>query len=536
MAVAALLTVVQHPNERMPGESRPAKRRPRSDLTILAFDGTTIALVGSVPNPPEQILPLADSVSREFLLHHHVCPVEVADDGTLVVLTAPDAHLDVLNDLRFAYRRDVRAQSASSDVVERSIERLATTRDRSIELSRADSTTDDFAADVRDLANQPPVVRYVNLLVREAYDAGASDIHLEAARSGLVVRFRLDGVLAPAVEPPAEMHHAIVSRLKMLAELDIAERRRPQDGRIRVRLESGELDLRVSTVPTMHGESVVLRLLDRGGRPVSLEELGMPAAMLTVVQRLSQRSSGLLLVTGPTGSGKTTTLYAALQGRNRDAEKIVTVEDPIEYHLSGVTQVPVHRQGGVTFATVLRSLLRQDPDVLMIGEMRDAETAEIAIQAAMTGHFVFSTLHTTDAIGAVTRLVDLGMPAYLIAATVEAVLAQRLVRRICDTCRVPHDADPELCAAVAGRPVGRIRLTKGVGCPSCRGTGYRGRVGVFELLVFDDDMKDAVGRGAARSELRELAEHAGMRTLKAGAWDMVVSGQTTIEEVRRAVL
>ena len=487
-------------------------------------------------DPSEPQVQLAESVSREFLLHHRVCPSEVADDGVLVVLAAPDAHLDALDELRVAYGCGVRAELTSTDILERSIERLATTRDRSIELSRADSSTDDFAADVRDLANQPPVVRYVNLLVREAYDAGASDVHLEAARQGLAVRFRLDGVLAPAVEPPAEMQHAIVSRLKMLAELDISERRRPQDGRIRVRLDSGELDLRVSTVPTMHGESVVLRLLDRGGRPITLDELGMPRAILGVMERTCRRSNGLLLATGPTGSGKTTTLYAALQSRDRASEKIVTVEDPIEYHLPGITQVPVQKQGGVTFSTVLRSLLRQDPDVLMIGEMRDAETAEIAIQAAMTGHFVFSTLHTTDAIGAITRLVDLGMPPYLIAATLEAVLAQRLVRRTCDACRVSYEPDLDACALIAGQPVGRLSLSRGAGCPACRGTGFRGRIGVFEYLPLTEDVKDAIGSGASRSQLRAIADQRGMRPLRAEAWDKVLSGQTTIEEVQRVVL
>jgi type II secretory ATPase GspE/PulE/Tfp pilus assembly ATPase PilB-like protein len=348
------------------------------------------------------------------------------------------------------------------------------------------------------------------MLVRDAYDAGASDVHLEAQRSGLAARFRLDGVLAPAPAPPQNLHHAVVSRVKLLAELDIAERRKPQDGRIRVRLESRELDMRVSTVPTVFGESVVLRLLDRGGRPVGLQELGMPADIFDGVTRLVKRPHGLVLVSGPTGSGKTTTLYAALQNRDSLAEKIVTVEDPVEYQLPGVTQVPVHRQAGVTFSSALRSILRQDPDVVMIGEMRDSETAEIAVQAAMTGHLVFSTLHTNDAIGAIPRLLDLGVPEYLVAATVEGVLAQRLVRTVCQEC-------------------------EGRGCNACRTTGYRGRVGVFELVSMNDQLRDAVTRRASRDTLRRLANEAGMRPMKDDALAKVRAGLTTAEEVRRVL-
>ncbi|MGH3054659.1 MAG: GspE/PulE family protein, partial [Gaiellaceae bacterium] len=354
-------------------------------------------------------------------------------------------------------------------------------------------------------------------------------------RSGLSARFRLDGVLSPAPEPPREMHHAVVSRIKLLAEIDIAERRRPQDGRIRVRLEERELDLRVSTVPTMFGESVVLRLLDRGGRPVTLDELGMDPATLETMAKLANKPHGMLLVTGPTGSGKTTTLYAALQRRETHAEKIITVEDPIEYQLAGVTQIPVHQQAGVTFGSALRSILRQDPDVIMVGEMRDAETAEIAVQAAMTGHLVFSTLHTNDAIAAVPRLLDLGVPEYLVGATLEAVLAQRLVRRICDECRTAYRPSPESVALLAGRPIGRAKMMKGAGCARCRSSGYRGRVGLFELLVLNEELKDAIVRGVSRLELRTMAEEHGMRPLRMDGWGKAEAGLTTVEEVLRVV-
>ncbi|MGH7718678.1 MAG: GspE/PulE family protein [Gemmatimonadaceae bacterium] len=495
-----------------------------------------------VPAADPSALTLAPGLSREYLLHHRVCPLRLADTGALVVAAAANAPAvlvdDALDDLALCYGRPVEVEPTPAAEVERLVERLTTRSERVIELERAGGADgpdgeDPLTTDVRGLATQPPVVRFVNLLVRDAYDAGASDIHLEASRSGLSVRFRLDGVLAPAPEPQAELTHAVVSRIKLLAELDIAERRRPQDGRIRVRLEARELDLRVSTVPTLFGESVVLRLLTQGGRPVGLDELGMPPDVLAVVERLATRPHGMVLVTGPTGSGKTTTLYAALARRDAGAEKIVTVEDPVEYQLPGITQVPVHRQAGVTFATALRSILRQDPDVVMIGEMRDHETAEIAVQAAMTGHLVFSTLHTNDAVGAVPRLLDLGVPDYLVAATVEGVLAQRLVRRVCGNCRVPYRPNPESVALLAGHPVGRVTLACGVGCVACRGTGFKGRTGLFELLLMTDEIKDAVIHRASRAELKQLALDRQMRPLWSDGWSKVEAGLTTVEEVLR---
>jgi general secretion pathway protein E len=480
-------------------------------------------------------------VSREYLLYHAVCPRALSEDGTLVVATAPGALLpDALDDLGIAYGCKVVSEPAPTDDVERLIERLTTEADRLVELARDDfgGTADcdeTLTADVRDLATQPPVVRYVNLLVRDAADAGASDIHLEASRTGLTARFRLDGVLVPAPEAPAGLAHAVVSRIKLLAELDIAERRRPQDGRIRVRLPLTELDLRVSTVPTMYGESVVLRLLDRGGRPVGLDELGMPHDILATITTLARRPHGMLLVTGPTGSGKTTTLYAALGLRHTEREKLITVEDPIEYQWTGVAQVPVHAEAGVTFATALRSILRQDPDVLMVGEMRDGETATLAVQAAMTGHRVFSTLHTTDALGAIPRLTDLGVPPYLVAATVDAVLAQRLVRCVCERCAVTVPLD---AASVTGFPADLpvpARVMQGAGCTACRGTGYRGRVGVFELLVLNEQLKAAVAHGASHAEMHALAMQAGWRPLAHDAWTRVAQGISTVEEVLRVV-
>ncbi len=481
-------------------------------------------------------LTLAEGLSRDYLLHHRVCPREIAESGEVIVAVGPDALLDSLDDIALVYRRKVVTEEVSGQDVDRLIERLTTQSERSIELARPNFGDDDLTADVRDMANQPPVIRYVNLLVRDAYDSGASDIHLEAARTGLSARFRLDGALMPAPEPPSHLHHAVVSRIKLLAELDISERRRPQDGRIRVRLEQRELDLRVSTVPTMFGESVVLRLLDAGGRPVGLEELGMPPLVLDAFIRLARRPHGMLMVTGPTGSGKTTTLYAALQCRDTSQEKIITVEDPIEYQLPGITQVPVHRQAGVSFGSALRAILRQDPDVLMVGEMRDTETAEIAVQAAMTGHLVFSTLHTNDAIGAIPRLLDLGVPDYLVSATVEAVLAQRLVRRVCGECRVSYVPTRENLVAFEALGASSVgEFVRGAGCVVCRGTGFRGRLGVFELLTMTDDLKDAITHQASRSALKALAVEGGLVPLRHDGWTKVMQGNTTVEELLRVV-
>ncbi len=461
---------------------------------------------------------------------------------------------DALPDLETLYGCTIRVERRSPWEVERLIEHLDAAEGAhttSLELApAAEHDVDNGTTDVRELATQAPVVRYVNLLVRDAYEAGASDIHLEATRQGLIARLRLDGVLSRATEPPHGLAGAVVSRVKLLAELDIAERRRPQDGRIRVRLEARELDLRVSSVPTLFGESVVLRLLDRGGRPVSLSELGMPTEVYTSTARLAARPHGMVLVTGPTGSGKTTTLYSALQQRETTAEKIITVEDPIEYELAGITQVPVHRQAGVTFAAALRSILRQDPDVIMLGEMRDPETAEVAVQAAMTGHLVFSTLHTNDALSAVPRLVDLGVPPYLLAATLEGVLAQRLVRMICNECRTPDTPDPEMLAALqtatrTGEPdVGgntgcdggaEPRFARGAGCPSCRQTGFRGRIGLFELVTVTDALRAATASRAPLAELQRLATAACMRPLAVDGLAKVRSGITTVEEVLRVI-
>ena len=483
-------------------------------------------------------LPLAEAFEAQYLEQWGILPLEVAGER-LRVAVAGDPTPEVLEDLELSFGVPLELVVVSRDDLNDAIQRTFAASESIMELVKdldaeiGADLSDGGLADVRDLANQPPVIRYVNLLIKEAHDARASDIHLESTRGGLHARFRIDGVLTDVPGPPKGMQAAVVSRMKLLAELDIAERRAPQDGRIRVRLEERELDLRVSTVPTLYGESVVLRLLDRGGRPVGLDELGMGPETLDTFRRLAERPHGIVLATGPTGSGKTTTLYAALDLRHRTAEKIITVEDPVEYHLEGVTQVPVNLKAGMTFGGALRSILRQDPDVLMVGEMRDGETAAIAVQAALTGHLVFSTLHTNDAPSAITRLVDLKVEPYLIAATVEGVLAQRLVRKICPDCRVRYAPDPGAVALLAQQPVGRQMLERGKGCPACRGTGYRGRTGLFELLLVTDEIKQGLLKSPSAGALREIAHAQGMTTLRQDGWRKVQAGITTVEEVLR---
>jgi len=490
----------------------------------------------------ERIAQIPAGLSREYLLHHRVCPDRRTGGGGLEVAIAPGAFEEALDEIALLYSAPVSPRPVDLDELERMIERLAVATDAHGLPAGGTVPPESSATDIREIASQPPVIRYVNLLLRDAYDARASDVHLESTHQGTTVRLRIDGVLVRAIEPPTGLDAAVISRLKLLAELDIAERRRPQDGRIRVRLDTAELDLRVSTVPTVHGESVVLRLLDRGNRPVDLSELGMPDAIHAHIAEQARRAHGMILVTGPTGSGKTTTLYSALRRRDSASEKIITVEDPVEYQLDGVTQVPVHRQAGVTFASALRAILRQDPDVVMIGEMRDPETAEVATQAAMTGHLVFSTLHTNDAVGALPRLHDLGVAPYLIASTVSAVLAQRLVRRTCPGCAEPATADTAAIAELLtprdvpaslqpSAPV--VAYAEGRGCERCRHTGFRGRVGVFELVVITDELRCAIADSASQHEVRRLADAQGYRPMLFDGLAKAAAGLTTVAEITR---
>jgi general secretion pathway protein E len=484
---------------------------------------------------------LTGALTADWLEEQALLPLRLGD-GQLTVGTWAD-HPDplALDDLRLLFDADIAVERFAEHDLRMTIRRVyaqdAVTAEGLIAGLSGEARTldaDDLPLDdLLHLANEAPVVRLVNLLLIEALDARASDVHLEGYADGLRVRYRVDGVLQAAPSPPPHLTAAIISRLKIMAELDIAERRLPQDGRIRLRLLNRQVDVRVSTVPTLRGESVVLRLLDKERGRVTLTELGMAQDTFDLFSEVISRPHGIVLATGPTGSGKTTTLYAAVEMLRTGREKILTVEDPVEYELPGVPQVPVNEKVGVTFASALRSLLRQDPDIILVGEIRDPETAQIATQAALTGHLVLSTLHTNDAPTALTRLLDLGVAAYLVASTVDAVLAQRLVRVICPNCRVEAHPDKAAARRLDIAALGLATVWHGEGCDNCRGTGYRGRTGVHELLVMDNELRMEVQGRRGSEELRAMAIAKGMRTLQDDGLRLVRAGVTTLDEVLR---
>jgi len=484
---------------------------------------------------------LSRQLTSEYLEHHCVMPLARSGDALLTATWAEVVDERVLDDLRLLagapvelvrvpeteVRGAIRRVYSSDSLTARGV--VAGMSDEIRPTGEVDSALDDLVM----LANEAPVVKLVNLLLLEALDARASDVHLEGYPGGLRIRYRIDGVLQDAVAPPKRLAAAVVSRLKIMAELDIAERRIPQDGRIRLRMRDRQVDVRVSTLPTLHGESVVLRLLDKEAGRIDLLDLGMAPDTLNRFSAVIAKPHGIVLSTGPTGSGKTTTLYAAVDRIRTGAEKIITVEDPVEYELPGVPQVPVNEKVGLTFANALRALLRQDPDIMLVGEIRDQETADIATHAALTGHLVLSTLHTNDAATALTRLVDLGIEPYLVASTVEAVLAQRLVRRVCPACKEETRLTQEEHRAL-GEAAGRLgSVWRGRGCPECRGTGYRGRTGIYELLVMDEALRGAVQQDASANRLEKLGLERGMRLLKDDGLRVVQEGLTTAEEVLR---
>jgi general secretion pathway protein E len=396
-----------------------------------------------------------------------------------------------------------------------------------------------FDADVqhlKDLASEAPVIRLVSLIITNALEARASDIHIEPFENRLVVRYRIDGVLHEVESPPRKFSAAVISRVKIMANLDIAERRLPQDGRIRLRIQGKEIDLRVSTVPTMHGESVVMRILDKGGVALDFKRLGFEKDTLERFLEVLTQPHGILLVTGPTGSGKTTTLYTALERLNQPDVKILTVEDPVEYQMPGINQIQVKPQINLTFANALRSIVRQDPDVIMIGEIRDIETAEIAVQSALTGHLVLSTVHTNDAASTMNRLLDMGVEDYLLTSTVIGILAQRLVRTLCEQCKEPHVALPEIVEQMGlGRFSTRkeITLYKPTGCPQCAQTGYSGRISIMEMLPMTDPMRSLVMKHATATDLKAEAIRERMLTMYEDGLRKAVRGITTFEEVLR---
>ncbi|MGQ0815850.1 MAG: GspE/PulE family protein [Gemmatimonadota bacterium] len=488
------------------------------------------------------MIPVAERLpfNAEYLEYYGVLPLARMETGYTVATWFDAVTPRVLDDLRLRLETEPILVRFGEEEIRDAIRRVYAPESLSAEellaeMPGAEIAVGDDAAidDLFHLANEAPVIKLVNLLLIEALEARSSDVHIESRSDGLRTRYRIDGVLQDAASPPAHLRAAVVSRQKIMADLDIAERRLPQDGRIRLHLRNRDVDVRVSTVPTLHGESVVLRLLDKSRGRIELTGVGMSAEVEQAFRQVIARPHGIVLATGPTGSGKTTSLYAAVDAIRTGSEKILTVEDPVEYELAGVPQMQVNEKSGLTFATALRSLLRQDPDVILVGEIRDADTAEIATQAALTGHLVLSTLHTNDAATAITRLLDLGVPAYLVSSTVEAVLAQRLVRTICPLCRSDARLDSRIIDAFGELLNDVESYTIGHGCAECRGTGYYGRTGIYELLLVDEVIRSEIARGTTTDRLRDIALRQGMRTLRADGVRLILEGATTPEEILR---
>ena len=501
---------------------------------LAAQQGLPFLPADELPSSP----PIIQSLSPKYLRQYTVCPIAV-DGSTVTVATADPTNPQLLDDLRQTLGLKVSLCVAPPAAILDAIERAysaSTPLQKIVEGMGSDETPGEAEENVnqlRDMAFEAPVVKLVNLLIEEAAAAEASDIHIEPFEERLRVRYRVDGVLYERESPPRRLQAALTSRIKLMAEMNIAERRLPQDGRIRVSAGGRRVDIRVSTIPTVYGESLVMRLLDRSSVFLPFNRLGFSPRVAEIFQELIRRPHGILLVTGPTGSGKTTTLYAALDKINSSDKKIITVEDPVEYQLAGVNQIPVRSKIGLSFATGLRHIVRQDPDIIMVGEIRDLETAEIAIQAALTGHLVFSTLHTNDAPGAVTRLQDMGAEPYLVASVLSAVLAQRLVRRICEACRAPYHPDAGDLLAIGITDAGGVELSRGKGCDDCRGTGYRGRLGIYELFVITEEARGLILSKRPTGEIRRHAIEHSMVTLRDDGWAKARAGITTVEEILR---
>jgi type IV pilus assembly protein PilB len=509
--------------------------KPQLLRTVAEHLGGTYAAELPESLPAEAASLVAAPLARSY----GVAPL-AADAFSISVAAVDPFNPGLVNDLAFALEREVRVTVADPDGVQALIRRHygedeASLQDVLGDLRAQAETLPGGAGerDIEELAGQTPIIRYVNLVLAQAIREKASDIHFEPFEREFRIRYRVDGALFEIPSPPQALVLPVISRLKVLANLNIAERRLPQDGRIRLTLAGRAVDLRVSTLPTQFGESVVLRVLDQSAVRLELTQLGLPDTVRGGVEELLRRPNGIFIVTGPTGSGKTTTLYSCLKLLNRTDAKLLTVEDPVEYEIDGIMQVPVNLAAGLTFARALRTFLRQDPDIIMVGEVRDVETAQIAIQASLTGHLVLTTLHTNDAPSAVTRLVDMGIAPFLLASTVEAVLAQRLLRRICPDCRSEH-RPPEPLVRQLGDGLD-LKFYRGAGCPACHHSGYRGRVGVFEFLRVTDALRELIVQGASLVELRRQARADGLVSLRDAALAAIRAGDTTLEEVIKYV-
>ena len=506
------------------------------------FGMETITLQGL--DIPREVL---DMVPGDVAQRYKVVPV-FKHENVLTVAIGDPLDVDTLDGLRYVLKCNVEGVVAPPEEIEKAIANYYGRATGAVEgmlqeitegtLALPDDVKNQLVADENVTESDAPIIKLVSLIIMEAFRSRASDIHLEPMPKKFRVRYRIDGVLHEVDSPPKRLQSAIISRVKIMANMSIAEKRVPQDGRIQINVMGRDLDLRVSSIPTNHGESIVMRILDKAGIALGLPQLGFFSDDQQIFERLITLSDGIILVTGPTGSGKTTTLYACLNTINKPDRKIITVEDPVEYQMSGINQVQVRTDIGMTFSAALRAILRQAPNIIMIGEIRDMETAEIAVNASLTGHLVFSTLHTNDAPSAVTRLIDIGVKPFLVASSVRAIMAQRLVRKICEKCKEPYVAqEAELrLLGPAAKQLASAQLFHGKGCADCSFTGYRGRLGIYEIFQIDDQVRNLIFEQVSSTELRIKARELGMRTLREDGVRKVVAGITTLEEVLRVTM
>ncbi|WP_309386795.1 GspE/PulE family protein [Cerasicoccus frondis] len=511
----------------------------RTELLQLVADYLQYEYLETPPDRIEQ--EIVESVKPSVARMYAVLPLRV-DDHSIDLLAKDPFNNSIIDDLTFSLGKDVNLVVTDPDFLDNLIVNHYGSEDSSIDdlldeirssEAEIDTSGDISASELTNMANETPIIRFVNLVLQQAIRDKASDIHFEPFETQFRIRYRIDGALYEMAPPPSNLAIPVISRIKVLSSLNIAERRIPQDGRIKMTIAGRPVDLRVSTLPTQFGESVVLRVLDKSVVNLDLENLSMPDDIMQSIRGLVARPNGIFIVTGPTGSGKTTTLYSALREVNKVDTKILTAEDPVEYEIDGIMQVAINHAVGLNFAATLRSFLRQDPDKIMVGEIRDLETAQIAVQASLTGHVVLSTLHTNDAPGAVTRMIDMGLEPFLISASLEGVLGQRLVRRICPTCRTAYEPDAELIDVLGIDPleIADKQFYYGKGCAECSQTGYRGRQGLFEMMMISDSIRDLITQKAPTLVLKQKALEQGMRTLRDDGLRAIFDGATTIEEV-----
>ncbi len=475
---------------------------------------------------------------KETLRKYKVFPISM-DGGQLELAISDPMDMDSVDDISHIINMSVDLRLANPDEIDRAIdEHFGINTGNVFGTAEGGDATDAISAAAGVADEEAPIIKYVETLITEAVKRRASDIHLEPLEKRFRVRYRIDGVLIEVENPPKRLQPSIISRLKLMANISIAEKRVPQDGRIQISFDKKEIDLRVSSLPTVYGESIVMRILDKEGLRLGLPELGFFSDDQAVFERIVGMADGIFLVTGPTGSGKSTTLYSALNYLNHPDRKIITVEDPVEYQMTGINQVQVRREVGMTFAAALRSMLRQAPNIIMIGEIRDLETAEIAINASLTGHMVFSTLHTNDAPSAVTRLVDIGVKPFLVSASLRAALAQRLVRKICPNCKTAYNPDPRTLQAIGINEIEASKTTfyHGEGCPKCNGIGFKGRMGIFEIFIVNEELQQMIYEGRTLVELRTKARELGMRSMREDGIRKVGGGLTTADEVLKVTM